>query len=102
MSDSLGSLIDKMNTCSLKMWWAQENIYDIRHMSFEEYKTAYFENEEGAKKLWEILKKACDLNLQRNEIIDEIDLKIVEIIKAALAGEELDNGKFIQRKFKTY
>lgn len=102
MADTLGSLIDKLNTVSLKMWWAQEDIYDIRHMSFEEYKAKYFEDEEGAKKLWEILKKACDINIQRNQLIDEIDQKVVEMIEAKDSGEDLDDGKFIQRKHKTY
>jgi len=102
MADTLGSLIDKINTVSLKMWWAQESIYDIRHLSFEEYKAKYFEDEEGAKKLWDILKKACDLNLQRNQIIQEIDIKVSEMIEAKMNGANLDDGKFIQRQFKTY
>ena len=50
----------------------------------------------------EIFKKSCDLNVQRNQIIDEIDEKIIEIIEASSNGEELDDGKFIQRKHKTY
>ncbi len=59
-------------------------------------------NEEGAKILWEQLKKATDLNSQRNQLIDEIDEKVVYIIKSNSNGEELDDGKFIQRKHKTY
>lgn len=102
MSDSLGSLIDKLNTVSLKMWWAQEDLYDIRHLSFEEFKAKFFEDEEGSQKIWEFFKKACDLNIQRNQLIDEIDQKIVEMIEAKFNGENLDGGKFIQRKHKTY
>ena len=71
-------------------------------MTFEEYKAKYFESEEGAKDLWDCLKKACDLNVQRNQLIDEIDEKVVEMVKSAKDGEELDAGKFIQRKHKTY
>jgi hypothetical protein len=71
-------------------------------MSFEEYKEKYFNNEEGAKQLWEILKRCADLNVQRNQLIDEVDEKIVEIIDAKLSGKSLDEGKFIQRKHKTY
>ena len=71
-------------------------------MTFDEYKEKYFSSEEGAEKLWNCLKKACDLNVQRNQCIDEVDMKIVEMIKAAMSGEELDAGKFIQRKHKTY
>jgi uncharacterized protein (UPF0303 family) len=102
MADTLGSLVDKLTTVDLKMWNNQELLYEIRRMTFDEYKTKYFNDEEGAYKLWDCLKKACDLNVQRNELIDEVDGKIIEIIKSAMLGEELDNGKYIQRKHKTY
>lgn len=102
MADTLGSLIDKLNTIDLKMWNNQELLYEIRRMSFNEYKEKYFNDEGGAELLWDSLKKACDLNVQRNQLIDEIDEKIIEIVKASVEGAELDNGKFIQRKHKTY
>jgi hypothetical protein len=102
MADTLGSLIDKLTTIDLKMWNNQELLYEIRKMTFDEYKAKYFETEDGAKNLWECLKRACDLNVQRNQLIDEVDEKVVEIIQASVSGEELDNGKFIQRKHKTY
>ena len=73
MSDTLGGLIDKLNTSDLKMWNNQEILYEIRRMSFDEYKEKYFKTEEGAELLWISLKKACDLNIQRNQLIDEID-----------------------------
>lgn len=101
MADTLGGLIDKLITIDMKMWNNQELIYEIRRMTFEEYKAKYF-SDEGAMKLWESLQKACDLNIQRNQLIDEIDQKIVELVEASQAGEELDAGKFIQRKHKTY
>ncbi len=102
MADTLGSLVDKLTTIDLKMWNNQEILYEIRRMTFEEYKAKYFDTEEGAQKLWECLKKACDLNVQRNQLIDEVDEKVVEIIKDAVSGSDLDSGKFIQRKHKTY
>jgi len=102
MADTLGSLIDKLTTVDLKMWNNQELLYEIRRMTFDEYKIKYFSDEEGAKKLWDSLKKACDLNIQRNQLIDEVDEKVVEIIKDAVSGCDLDTGKFIQRKHKTY
>lgn len=102
MADTLGSLVDKLTTIDLKMWNNQEMLYEIRRMSFEEYKAKYFDTEEGASKLWECLKKACDLNVQRNQLIDEVDEKVIEIIKQAISGSDLDTGKFIQRKHKTY
>jgi hypothetical protein len=102
MADTLGSIIDKLCTADLKMWNNQELLYEIRRMSFDEYKEKYFNDEEGAQKLWECLKRACDLNVQRNQLIDEVDEKIIEIIKESKDGKDLDNGKFIQRKHKTY
>ena len=102
MSDTMGSLVDKLITIDMKMWNNQEILYDIRRMSFDEYKNKYFASEDGAMELWEGLKKACDLNVQRNQLIDEIDQKIVELVMDALSGEDLDSGKHIQRKHKTY
>jgi hypothetical protein len=100
--DSLGNIIDKLVTVDMKMWTNQELLYEIRRMSFDEYKKKYFENEDGAKLLWKTLKKATDLNVQRNQLINEVDEKIIEMFNAFKNGEELDNGRFIQRSHKTY
>lgn len=102
MADTLGNVIDKLMTVDLKMWNNQEILYKIRKMTFEEYKKEYFDSEEGAKILWDLLKKSCDLNVQRNQLINEVDEKIIELINAKISGEELDNGKFLQRAHKTY
>jgi len=102
MADTLGGLVDKLITVDMKMWNNQELLYKIRKMSFEEYKSEYFSNEEGANNLWECLKKACDLNVQRNQLIDEIDEKIISLVDESKNGIDLDNGKNIQRKHKTY
>ena len=102
MADTLGGLIDKLNTADLKMWDNQELLYEVRRMTFDEYKEKYFKDEGGAELLWNVLKKACDINIQRNQLIDEIDEKIIEMIDAKISGESLDDGKFIQRKHKTY
>ena len=102
MADTLGSLIDKLQTVDLKMWNNQELLYTIRKMDFEEYKKTYFEDELGAKELWKQLKKATDLNVQRNVLIDEIDEKIIDMINSKIEGHDLDDGKNIQRKHKTY
>ena len=100
--DTIGGLIDKLFTADSKMWNNQELLYEIRRMTFSEFKEKYFRNEEGVKALWECLGRVCDLNLQRNQLIDEIDEMIVNVIKDAQAGKELDSGKYIQRKHKTY
>jgi hypothetical protein len=102
MADTLGSLVDKLITVDMKMWNNQELLYKIRRMTFEEYKETYFSSEEGANNLWIGLQKACDLNVQRNQIIDEIDEKIVNLVREAQSGVDLDDGKNIQRKHKTY
>lgn len=102
MADTLGSLIDKLITIDMKMWTNQELLYEIRRMNFDEYQDKYFKDKDGAQRLWECLKKACDLNVQRNQLIDEVDEKIIEIVGEAVSGEDLDGGKFIQRKHKTY
>lgn len=102
MADTLGNIVDKLVTVDMKMWNNQELLYEIRRMTFNEYKEKYFNNEEGAYILWESLKKACDLNVQRNQLINEVDMKIIEIIEAKFNGENLDEGKFLQRAHKTY
>ena len=100
--DTLGNVIDKLVTVDMKMWDNQEILYEIRKMTFEEYKKKYFDDEKGAEKLWAILKKATDLNVQRNQLIDEVDEIIIKMFKAFKNGEDLDNGKFLQRSHKTY
>lgn len=102
MAETLGTIIDKLCTVDLKMWNNQEKLYEIRRMTFDEFKEKYFASEDGAQVLYEILKKACDLNVQRNHLINEVDAKVIEIVGAATNGEELDNGKFLQRAHKTY
>lgn len=102
MADTLGSLIDKLFTVDMKMWNNQEMLYDIRRMTFEQFKDQYFSNPEGAEKLWEGLKKACDLNVQRNQLIDEIDEKVVEIVQTSKMNDTNEMDKFVQRKHKTY
>ena len=102
MSDTFGGLIDKLITIDMKMWTNQEFLYESRRMTFEEFKEAYIESEEQKRELYDSIQKCCDLNYQRNQLIDEIDEKIVEIIQSGLNGEDLDAGKFIQRKHKTY
>jgi len=98
--DTVGGLIDKLITVDTKMWYAQEDFYKIRHMTFSEFSDIYY-NERGIKELWKLFQKGIDLNLQRNEIIDEIDITLVEMMKALINGKEIE-GKYIQRKHKTY
>jgi hypothetical protein len=100
--DSLGSIIDKLITVDMKMWNNQELLYEIRRMSFEDFEKKYFNDINGSKILWELLKKSTDLNVQRNELIDEFDERVVDMLISLQNGDDLDNGKFIQRSHKTY
>lgn len=99
---TIGALVDKLTTVNLKMWNNQELLYEIRRMTFDEFKSKYFATEDGSEKLWACLKKCCDLNVQRNQVMDEIDERLVELVKRAVKGEDLDDGTFIQRSHKTY
>lgn len=101
MADTIGSLIDKLFTVDTKMWYNQELLYKIRKMTFAEFFKNY-NSEENLFKLWEILKKCCDLNYQRNSLIEEIDKKLVEMIETSKSVESLYNEQFIQKAHKTY
>jgi hypothetical protein len=101
MADTLGSVIDKLITIDMKLWNNQELLYKIRRMSFDQFREEYINSDEKIYALWISLQKTCDLNVQRNQLIDEVDLKIVEMFGAMKNGENLDDGKFIQRKHKT-
>jgi len=102
MADTIGGLIDKLFTSDMKMWTNQELLYEIRRITFEEFKEKYFETPGGMEQLWKYLQITCDLNLQRNQLIDEIDQSIVKIIQSGLNGEDLNDGRNIQLKHKTY
>ena len=102
MADTLGGLIDKLITIDMQMWDNQEFLYEVTRTSFEEFKEKYTSTEEKQEALFDSIKKCCDLNVQRNQLIDEVDEKIIELVKSATSGEDLDSGKHIQRKHKTY
>jgi len=101
MADTIGSLIDKLATVNQKMFLAQEELYIVRKMSFEEFKIVYG-TEEGMKKLFNAFQKSMDLNVQRQAMILEVDKKVAEVVSAAVKGDDLDNGTFIQNQHKTY
>ncbi len=93
--DTLGGLIDKLITVDMKMWYAQEDFYKIRGMTFEEFFETY-SGKDGMRKLWKQFQKGIDLNLQRNALIDEIDELLLKLTDAE------DDGRVVQRKHKTY
>ena len=99
MSDTLGSLVDKLQIVNLKMFNIQEILYKIRKMNLEDFKINYF-NEKGIEELFNTLNKATNLNVQRTNLVDEIDKKIIEICEASRDGKSLE--EFLQLKHKTY
>lgn len=100
MADTLGSIFDKLATTNNKMFLAQEDIYIIRRMDLATFKETYG-TDEGLTKLYDCLKRACDLNSQRQALILEADRKIVEMIEASKT-QDLNNGSFVQDQHKTY
>jgi hypothetical protein len=102
MADTFGSLVDKLATCNQKMFMAQEDLYQVRKMTFEQFKETFCSSDEGINRIYSYFKKGMDLNLQRQAIILELDKKLVEIVNAAINGENLDNGSFVQDQHKTY
>lgn len=100
--DTIGSIVDKLTTIGQKMFLAQENLYSVRKMSFEQFKETFGSNDEQLKTIYEFFKRSCDLNNQRQALILELDTKIMEVISATIKGEDLDNGSFIQNQHKTY
>lgn len=97
MSDTLGSLIDKLITIDMKMWHNQEFLYEVRRINFEEFKTKFCTTEETQKGLYESIKKCCDLNYQRSQLIDEIDQYTVQIRAGTIQVDDM-----VQLKHKTY
>lgn len=102
MSDTLGGLIDKLITVDMKLWNSQDIVYKIRKMDWDTFRERCDNDEVFLHEFYNELHKATDLNLQRNNLITEIDLKLIEIVTSSLEGKELDNGKFIQRPNKLY
>ncbi len=100
MADTLGGVIDKLCTADLKMS-NQRVISEVGGMSFEDFKAKYC-NEDGFKQIWKELNNCSDLDAQKSKLINEIDEKITEMIETAKSGENLDNGKYLQRSHKTY
>lgn len=68
--DTLGNLIDKLCTVNLKLWHCQEEIYVIRKMTVKEFEKKYAKDLKG---LHSLLNKATNLNVQRAQLMDEID-----------------------------
>jgi len=95
MPETLGSVIDRLITVDLKMFTNQNLLYEIRRMSFDAFMVKYH-NAAGMRKLYDTLQKACDLNVQRNVLIDDIDKTLLDILKSDTPEA------YHQPKHKTY
>lgn len=80
MTDTIGSIVDKLATVNNKMFFNQEFLYEIRRMAFHEFSAKYVNNPEGLKDLYEKLCKVVDLNLQRQSLILEHDKMLVQLV----------------------
>lgn len=93
--DTLGSLVDKLSIVTTRMWHAQDDLYRFRRMTDEEWETEFGNDPMKVRK---ILTRACELNLQRNQLIDEIDKLNVE----QLSMSDDEKIKLFQPKHKMY
>lgn len=93
--DTIGSLTDKLSIVTVRMWHAQDDLYRFRRMTPDEWAEEFGDDPDRVR---HILKRACDLNLQRNQLMDEIDKLNVE----QLSMTEEEKKKLYQPKWKNY
>jgi len=75
-SDTIGCLISKLSCVTIQMWNNQDILYRVRFMSAEEFDKIYCNN---LAELHALIKRACDLNVQRAVLMDAIDKKALEM-----------------------
>lgn len=102
-----GSIIDKLITADLKMWNNQEILYEIRRMTYEQFCerfgiSVYSKKENSSLELFNVLKKSCDLNVQRNDLINELDEKLIELVEASKEPLTDLRKNFSFKQHKTY
>lgn len=90
--DTLGTLIDKLITVDMKMWWNQEQLYAIRRMSASDFTERY---EGSLDELHGVIKRCCDLNVQRSRLMDAIDVHFSEVVSG-------DREAHVNSQNKTY
>lgn len=102
MSDTVGSLVDKLFTVDTKMWNNQEALHEINRHDFDWFKNRFLKDNASMLELFTTLKKVCNLNLQRTNLITEIDKQLVILVEAGLKGEDLHSPRFVVDSHKTY
>ena len=101
--DTIGSLCDKLATTNTKLFINQEFLHQIRRMKhYEEFLETHLSTEEKRRALYGMLQKVVDLNIQRVQLVNEVDATIIALIEQRMAGIALDDGANLQRAHKTY
>lgn len=86
VADTLGSLTDKLAIVTTRMWHCQDVLYEIRRMSKEQFIQKYSGKQD---EVYDILKRATDMNIQRNQLMDEIDMYIRDAVTGKIPLEKL-------------
>jgi len=84
--DTFGNLIDKLITVNLKMWHNQEDLYIIRRMTPEQFTEKYGKD---LTTLHKIIDRCCTLNVQRANLMDEIDKFLANAIEHRKSYKDL-------------
>jgi hypothetical protein len=100
MSDTIGSLVDKLATVNNKMFFNQEFLYEIRRMDWHEFINEYGHDGTKLRLLHESLCKIADLNLQRQALILEHDKMLVKLVLDLIDDRNLAS-KYIINQHKT-
>lgn len=100
MSDTAGSLVDKLATVNNKMFFNQEFLYEIRRMTEDEFVMKYL-SDADKRDLYIKLCKVVDLNLQRQALILEYDKLLVNMILDVMKDKEVASAKYVVDQHKT-
>ncbi len=77
-NDKLSELISKLSCVTVQMWNNQEILYKWRRINTEQFVK---ENNNALDEVHKIIKRCCDLNVQRAKLMDAIDKKMLKEIK---------------------
>jgi len=78
---TIGYTIDRLIQADIEMWDLQDWLYFVRKLSLEEFKVAYFIDEQAVELFWSTFKTTCDTNLKRNDLIDKVDEEILYLLR---------------------
>lgn len=93
--DTLGNLVDKLAIVTTRMWHAQDDLYRYRRMTKDEWREEFKDDPDRVR---HTLVRACELNLQRNQLMDEID----QLVSSMATMSDEERAKLVQRKHKMY